>query len=130
LAVIDKKPIILLPGPIQGALNAFIAFVRPLVRVFSGLDEKSDLAVLATITEKWSARKKFHNFTKIVYVKVLEKGGGYLATPLAGETQSISLLVKSNGYIVIDEEVTNIDAGQKVKVNLLPGFSYTKDSWV
>jgi molybdopterin molybdotransferase len=130
LGVIDKKPIILLPGPIQGALNAFIAFVRPLVRVFSGLPEKIDLAVVATITEKWSARKKFLNFTKIVYVRVLEKSGEYTATPLAGETQSISLLVKSNGYIVIDEEVTNIDVGQKVKVNLLPGFSYTKDSWI
>jgi molybdenum cofactor synthesis domain-containing protein len=130
LAVIDKKPLILLPGPLQGALNAFIAFVRPLVRIFSGLDEKSDSAVVATITEKWSARKKFANFTKIVYVKVLEKRGEYLATPLAGETQSISLLVKSNGYIVIDENVTDIDAGKKARVTLLPGFSYAKDGWI
>jgi molybdenum cofactor synthesis domain-containing protein len=130
LAVIDKKPIVLLPGPIQGALNAFIVFVRPLVRVFSGLAQNSDMAILATITEKWSARKKFPNFTKIVYVKVLEKKGDFLATPLTGETHSVSLLVKSNGYVVISEEVTNIDAGEKVKVNLLPGFSYTKDGWV
>lgn len=129
LAVIDKKPIILLPGPIQGAFNAFIVFVRPLVRVFSGLPENSDMAILATITENWSARKKFHDFTKIVYVKVLEKRGEFLATPLTGETPSVSLLVKSNGYVVMDEEVTNIDAGEKVKVNLLPGFSYTKDGW-
>jgi molybdenum cofactor synthesis domain-containing protein len=130
LAVINKKPIVLLPGPIQGALNAFIVFVRPLVRVFSGLAENSHTAVLATITEKWSARKKFPDFTKIVYVNVLEKRGKFLATPLKGETQSISLLVKSNGYVVIPEEVTNIDAGEQVKVNLLPGFSYTKDGWI
>ena len=129
LAVINKKPIGLLPETIQGALNAFIVFVRPLVRVFSGLPENSDMAVLATITENWSARKKFHDFTKIVYVKVLVKRGEFLATPMTGETPSASLLVKSNGYVVMDEEVTNIDAGEKVKVNLLPGFSYTKDGW-
>jgi molybdopterin biosynthesis enzyme len=40
------------------------------------------------------------------------------------------LFVKSNGYVVIPEEVTNIDAGEQVKVNLLPGFSYTKDGWI
>jgi molybdopterin molybdotransferase len=130
LAVIDKKPLILLPGPVQGALNAFIVFVRPLVGVFSGRAGKSDLTVLAAITENWYARKKFTDFTKIVYVRVSKQRGEFVATPLAGETQSMSLLVKSNGYTVVPEEVTNIKAGNKIEVSLLPGFSYIKDSWV
>jgi molybdopterin molybdotransferase len=129
LAVIDKKPIIILPGPIQGTLNAFIVFVRPLIRLFSGLAQKKDLTILATITENWNARKKFINFTKIVYVKVCREDKGFIATPQIGETQSISLLYKSNGYLVIPEEVTHIKAGEKIEVSLMPGFSFIKDSF-
>jgi molybdopterin molybdotransferase len=129
LAVINKKPIIILPGPIQGALNAFIVFVRPLIRLFSGLAQKKDLTILATITENWNARKKFINFTKIVYVKVCREDKGFIATPQIGETQSISLLYKSNGYLVIPEEVTHIKAGEKIEVSLMPGFSFIKDSF-
>jgi molybdopterin molybdotransferase len=129
LAVINKKPIIILPGPIQGALNAFIVFVRPLIRLFSGLAQKKDLTILATITENWDARKKFINFTKIVYVKVCREDKGFIATPQIGETQSISLLYKSNGYLVIPEEVTHIKAGEKLEVSLMPGFSFIKDSF-
>ena len=130
LAVINGKPIIILPGPVQGALSAFIVFARPLVRFFSGRPEKSDLTILATITENWQARKKFSNFTKIVYVKVSKCGSDFMATPLSGETQSMSLLNKSNGYIVVSEEVIQITTGERIEVNLLPGFSYIKDSLI
>ncbi len=130
LAVINGKPIIILPGPVQGALNAFIVFVRPLVRFFSGQTQKSDLTIFATITENWYARKKFFNFTKIVYVYISRYGCDFLAMPLTGETQSMSLLVKSNGYIIVSEEVTMITKGEKVEVNLLPGFSYIRDSLI
>jgi molybdopterin molybdotransferase len=88
------------------------------------------LTILATITENWNARKKFINFTKIVYVKVFKDIKGFMATPQVGETQSISLLYKSNGYLIIPEEVTSITAGEKIEVNLLPGFSFIKDSLI
>jgi molybdopterin molybdotransferase len=130
LGVIDGKPICMLPGPIQGALNAFIVFVRPLVRMFSGLNQKSDLKIVATITENWQARKKFANFTKILYVSVFRDEEMFLAKPIVGETQSMSLLTKSNGYVIIPERVTSINAGEKIEVNLLPGFSYIGDSWI
>lgn len=130
LGVINGKPIIILPGPIQGALNAFIVFVRPLVRIYSGLTQKSDVKIVATITENWQARKKFFNFAKVLYVNVSRDEAEFLAKPIIGETQSLSLLIKSNGYVIIPEKVTDINAGEKIEVNLLPGFSYIKDSWI
>jgi molybdopterin molybdotransferase len=130
LGVIYGKPIFILPGPIQGALNAFIVFVRPLVRMFSGQAKKSDAKIVATITENWRARKKFFNFTKILYVNVTRDEDRFLAKPIIGETQSMSLLTKSNGYVIILETVTSINAGEKIEVNLMPGFSYIKDSWI
>lgn len=127
LGVINEKPIVMLPGPIQGALNAFIAFARPLIRSFQGLTQKSNLSVIATITDNWIARKKFINFKKIVYVKVHTHDNNLVAIPYIGETQSISLLTKCNGYIEVSEETVEIKTGEKVLVNLLPGFSFIKD---
>jgi molybdenum cofactor synthesis domain-containing protein len=127
LGVVDTKPIIMLPGPIQGALNAFIAFVRPLIRSFLGLPQKSNMSFYATITEDWIARNKFIDFKKIVYVRVTRGVDSLVATPYIGETQSISLLNKSNGYIEVSEETNKIKCGQKVLVNLLPGFSFMND---
>jgi molybdenum cofactor synthesis domain-containing protein len=130
VGAINRKPIIILPGPIQGALNAFIVFVRPLIRIFSGRSPKSDSKIVATITDNWQARKKFLKFTKILYVHLSRNGDKFLAEPVIGETQSLSLLIKSNGYVIVPEEVVNIDAGQNIEVNLLPGFSYIKDSMI
>jgi molybdopterin molybdotransferase len=130
LAAINSKPIIISPGPVQGTLNAFIVFVRPLIRIYLGQSEKSDSTILATVSENWHARHNFLNFTNIVYVKISKFQGEFFATPIIGETQSISLLINSNGYIIISEDVININKGEKVKVNLLPGFSYIKDSFI
>ena len=128
LAVINNKPIIILPGPIQGTLNGFIVFVRPLIRLFLGQSQKNNFVIHAIMTNNWSAREKFKNFTKILYVRVSRESFGFKATPNIGETQSISLLVKSNGYVILSEGKTNIESGEIVEVNLIPGFSYIKDS--
>ncbi|MGN6348469.1 MAG: molybdopterin molybdotransferase MoeA [Candidatus Nitrosocosmicus sp.] len=127
LGVINEKPVVMLPGPIQGALNAFIAFARPMIRSFQGLPQKSNLSVIATISDDWTGRKRFINFKKIVYVKVCTHKNNLIAIPYVGETQSISLLTKCNGYIEVPEETTEIKTGEKVLVNLLPGFSFIKD---
>ena len=65
VGVLKGKPVILLPGPIQGAVNAFIVFAQPLLRYLSGLPEFNGLRIVGTLTEKWEARKKFSKFTKI-----------------------------------------------------------------
>ena len=127
LAAINKKPIIILPGPIQGALNAFIVFARPLIRIISGLPPKSNLSIFATLTDNWKARKKFQYFKKILYVSLSKNNNHFEATPFIGETQSISLLSKCNGYVVVSENIVQIDAGEQIEVNLLPVFSYTND---
>ncbi len=128
LAVINNKPIIILPGPIQGTLNGFIVFVRPLIRLFLGLSQKNNFVIHAIMANNWDARERFRTFTKILYVKVSRECSGFKATPNIGETQSISLLTKSNGYIILPEKKTSIKAGEMVEVNLISGFSYIKDS--
>ena len=128
VAVIKGKPIIIMPGPIQGAVNAFIVFAYPIIKLLSGHIKGKPLRVDARMVQEWNARKRFPNFMKIIYVRLrIKKNGEYVADTIVGETESLTTLTKSNGYVLVDERTTHIKAGSKVKVNLLPGLSYVND---
>lgn len=126
LAALRNKPVIILPGPIQGAVNAFIVFVQPLIRFMLGLQPYTKPIISAKLTKKWNARKKFQNFTKIVYVKMSRSASGKLyASPITGETTDITVLTGSNGFIFVPERSTLLKKGQKVKINTVPGLSFS-----
>jgi molybdopterin molybdotransferase len=125
VAVLKGKPIIILPGPIQGAVNAFIVFAGPILRYLSGLPEFDGLRIVGTLTKKWEARKKFSKFAKIAYVSAWSsKDGNVKATPIIGDTAMMSVMTKANGYLLLPETTTAIEAGEKVYINVLPGLSY------
>jgi molybdenum cofactor synthesis domain-containing protein len=125
VAVLKGKPIIILPGPIQGAVNAFIVFAGPIIRYLTGLPEIDGLRIVGTLTKKWEARKKFSKFTKIAYVSAWSsKDGNVKATPITGDTAMMTVLTKANGYLLLPEITTAIEAGEKVYINVLPGLSY------
>jgi molybdopterin molybdotransferase len=127
LAAVNKKPILIMPGPIQGTLNAFFVFARPLISLFSGRTTFNVFTISAIMVEDWTCRKKFHDFRKIVYVNLIKLKDKIYAKPVIGETQSISLLVNTNGYMTVPENVTNLFRGDVVEVNVLPGYSYVND---
>lgn len=126
LAALRSKPVIILPGPIQGAVNAFIVFVQPLIRFMLGLHPYTKPFISAKLTIDWNARKKFQNFTKIVYVKMSRSASGeFYASPITGETTDITVLTKSNGFILVSEDRTLLKKGQMVKINTFPGLSFS-----
>jgi molybdopterin molybdotransferase/putative molybdopterin biosynthesis protein len=127
IGIVNKKPIIIMPGPIQGGLNAFFVFARPLISLFSGHTTISGFTISAIMAEDWICRKKFHDFRKIVYVHLAKIKDKFYARPIMGETQSISLIVNTNGYVTVPEKVTNLFKGDIVQVNILPGYSYVND---
>jgi molybdopterin molybdotransferase/putative molybdopterin biosynthesis protein len=109
-------------------MNAFIVFAYPLIKLLSGHISAKPLKVDARMVKEWNARKKFPNFMKIMYVRLrTNKYGEYEADTIAGETESLTTLTMSNGYVLVNERTTLIKAGSKVKVNLLPGLSYIND---
>jgi molybdopterin molybdotransferase/putative molybdopterin biosynthesis protein len=123
VAAVRGKPIVMLPGPVQGAMNAFLLLALPLIlRMTSG--SNSSAFVRARLSTGWKARKKFQDFTKVLYVRLQRKGDGLLARPIVGDTESISVLTDSNGFVVVPERVRELQAGEEVSVRLLPGFSY------
>jgi molybdenum cofactor synthesis domain-containing protein len=127
-AIIEQKPIIILPGPIQGAVSGFIAVVFPLIKRMSGANCSCPSIVPAILTKDWQARKRFSDFKKVVYVSLVQDKSNNTtellkASPLQAESESAKMLVKANGYIILPEAIISMTAGQKVNVSLLPGLS-------
>ncbi len=122
VAIVGGKPLLMLPGPVQGAMNAFLLFGVPIIDRLRG-GGSSVMKVRAKMTKPWRARRRFENFTKVVYVHLNGKGT-LNAEPLTGETESIAILARASGYVVVPEEITDLGAGDFVDVNLVPGFSY------
>ena len=126
LAALRSRPVIILPGPIQGAVNAFIVFAQPLIRLMLGLHPFTKPFISAKLTEDWNARRKFQNFTKIVYVKMLRSASReFHAKPITGETTDITVLTGTNGFILVPERLIMLKRGQKVKINIFPGLSFS-----
>jgi len=125
-AVVDGKPVVILPGPIQGALNAFIVLGYPLIRYHLGMGWEQPPAVWATVGEDWDAAGKFRDFDQVVYLRLSRDPSsedGLLATPSGADTEKVSFLVSKNAYALVPGSSPRLVKGERVRAHLLPGFS-------
>jgi molybdopterin molybdotransferase len=121
IASVKGKPILMMPGPIQGAMNAFALMGIPLIEALGGRT-KSEFEIHSSLGKAWESRKRFSGFRKVIYVKLVG-GDKTVAEPLLAETESIKVLADADGYVVVPENIERLDRGEQVKVKLLPGFS-------
>jgi len=121
VATVKGKPILMVPGPIQAAVNAFFLLGIPLVETLSGR-RRTGMEIPCVMGGAWEARKRFPGFQKVVYVK-LKQGNQTVAEPLKGETESMRVLSEADGYMVVPEGVGKLEVGSQVRVRLIPGFS-------
>jgi molybdenum cofactor synthesis domain-containing protein len=121
VATINGKPLLMLPGPVQGAMSAFVLLGVPIIQLLTG-SRGNDLRLTCRLGSGWHARSKFEHFTKVVYVR-LDTATQNVAWPVEGETESATVLTKAEGYIVVPERTIRLKRGSRVRVNLLPGFS-------
>jgi molybdopterin molybdotransferase len=129
IAAVNRKPVVMLPGPVQGAMNAFVLLALPLLSRMMGRAESKSY-ISARLAKDWKARNKFRDFTKVLYVRLEREGDEYAASPIVGETESISVLTDSNGFVVVPEQITELHQGETVLVRLLPGFSYASGQFL
>jgi molybdopterin molybdotransferase len=125
-AVVHGKPVVILPGPIQGALNAFIVLGYPLIRYHLGMGWEQPPSVTATVGEDWVATGKFKDFDQVVYLKLTRDPAspdGLLAMPSGAETEKVSFLVSRNAYALVSGKNPSLAKGERIQARLLPGFS-------
>lgn len=126
VAAVGGKPIVMLPGPVQGALNAFVLIAYPLIRSLLGLDWEQPPTVEARVTSDWEATGRFRDFTQVVYVELKrdpESPSGFSASPATAQTEKVSFLVTHRAYTIVSGRDPVLRKGQAVAVHLLPGLS-------
>jgi molybdopterin molybdotransferase len=124
IAEVNRKPVLMLPGPVQAAMNAFLLLGIPSISWLSGRKQVSGPEVVATLRKDWKARKRFESFTKVVYVRLARRRRGFEAYPILKDTESMSILAESDGFVIVPESTTDLRADSPVRVRLLPGYSY------
>jgi len=121
-AVVGGKPVVMVPGPIQAAMNCLLSLVVPLLgRRLGGAELVTRVPV--RLTQAWEARERYRSFTKVVYLKVSRHGSKLVGEPMIAETESMSLLTASNAFAVVPQDVADLKRGRVVEAILLPGFS-------
>jgi molybdopterin molybdotransferase len=112
LAECGDVPVIGLPGNPRSALVVFRLIGMPLVRLVGGCEvpppEPSTQARLSRDLASATGR--------LDIVQVTVNAG--VAAPVFGPSALLSVLTQADGYIVIPEEATGLDAGSKVNVIL------------
>ncbi|RLI12382.1 molybdopterin molybdenumtransferase MoeA, partial [Candidatus Bathyarchaeota archaeon] len=118
LAVVNKKPVIILSGNPVAAMIAFEVFARPLICKMLGLKNVEARPKLkAKITRRTATvlgRKTF------IRVRVFQqRNGEFFADPISTSGSGvITTMTKANGYVVAPENREGLEEGESVTVHL------------
>lgn len=127
LGIINGKPVIGIPGYPVSAYFVFHIFVKPLIQKYLGLIEEEIYIVEATLSKRVTSSLKNRELIRVNLGYVEDK---LVATPLSSGAGVTMSLVKADGVAIIPRQVEGIDAGQKVKVELLKPISTIKKTLV
>jgi molybdopterin molybdotransferase len=120
LAVIKGKPLVMLPGLIMSTLNVFMFIAYPALRHMMGMEPRIYAGrIRATLSTEIRFRK-YLDFQKVVWVKLLEEGDSLKCRPVPGESSGMSIPAKTDGFIVAGPGLDRVEAGTEVWVNLPP----------
>ena len=112
LADCDGVPVIGLPGNPRSALVVFRLLGIPLVRLVGGCTvPPAEPVVRARL-----ARHLASAAGRLDVVQVRVRDG--TATPIFGLSALLSVLTAADGYVIVPEEATGLDAGAEVEVTL------------
>ena len=124
LAVVDGKPIAVLPGFPTSAIFTFHAFVAPIIRALAGLPAESARTVEATVPVRVASelgRKEF------LLVSLLEGEEGLVAFPTPKGSGAVTAFSQSDGFVEIDALADTLDAGTRTRVTMIGGMARLAD---
>jgi molybdenum cofactor synthesis domain-containing protein len=118
LAIINDKPIILMPGYPVAAIISYLIFGRALINNFFNLDGKIlENRIYAKLKKRIPSLPGRRDFVR-VYLE--EKNGQYYAYPIRASGSGIlSSIVKADGLIEIPENLEGYEEGEILPIILL-----------
>ena len=118
LAVVDGKPIAVLPGFPTSAIFTFHAFVAPVIRARAGLAPEAAETVEAEIAVRIPSELGRKEFALVALVPGKD---GPLAFPSAKGSGAVTAFSQADGFVEIDALATALDANMRARVTLIGG---------
>jgi molybdopterin molybdotransferase len=118
LAVANGVPVIGLPGNPVSALVIAGLFVSPLIHAYLGLEvPRIGMQVKAKLSTNLNSIAGREDY---IPVRLEQTVDGFVAEPIFGRSNLIFTLIRAIGMIRIPAEVTGLEAGSDVTVELFP----------
>lgn len=115
LAVVGRKPVVVLPGFPTSAIFTFHSFVAPVIRAYAGLPPEAAETIEATVPVRVPSelgRKEF------VLVALVAGESGPVVFPIAKGSGAVTTFSESDGFVEVDALAGSLDAGTRVSVTL------------
>jgi len=126
LGIVDGKPILSLPGYPVSAFLAFLEFVPSLVNYLLDTQTLPKPVVKAKLTRRVAGVLGSRTYIR---VQVTERDGDSYAEPVSVSGAGIfSSVVRSNGFIIVPENVEGYEEGASVDVELFRPVEYANGS--
>ncbi len=119
-AVVRRTPVFGLPGHPAATVIGFDLFVRPVLRLLSGLRDIPESSLRRPIVRARMTRSVSSAAGREDYIRVavVMEAGQVLARPILGKSGLIRTLVDAHGTVVIPEEIIGLEKGEEVEVAL------------
>lgn len=113
LGIINKIPVVCLPGYPVAGLVALYFFVRPGIRKLASIPEVSELILKKRLVAKIPSKIGYVNFVRVVFEE-------NTARPLTGAGAGIlNSVAKADGFVLVPENVEGYEEGEEVDVFLI-----------
>jgi putative molybdopterin biosynthesis protein len=116
LAVVEGKPLAVLPGFPTSAIFTFHAFVAPVIRALAGLPAEAARTIEADVPLRIPSELGRQEF---VLVALAEGASGPVAFPTQKGSGSVTSFSQADGFLEIDALASALDAGSKSRVTLI-----------
>ncbi|HEY1364199.1 MAG TPA: molybdopterin biosynthesis protein, partial [Xanthobacteraceae bacterium] len=118
LAVVGRKPIVVLPGFPTSAIFTFHAFVAPVIRARAGLSPEAARSIEAELPVRVSSEIGRQEFLLVALVG--GKGeGAPVAFPTGKGSGAVTSFSQADGFLEIDALAAALDAGTRARVTLI-----------
>lgn len=116
LAVVDGRPVIVLPGFPTSAVFTFHEFAVPVIRALAGLPPRAEGTVDAEIGVAFPSEL---GRTEYVMVSLARGSGGLVALPLGKGSGSVTAFSQADGFVAVDALSDGVEAGEVRQVRLI-----------
>jgi putative molybdopterin biosynthesis protein len=116
LAVVDGKPIVVLPGFPTSAIFTFHAFAAPVIRALAGLPGEAAETVAAEVPVRIASELGRQEF---VLVSLVAGKDGLIAFPTPKGSGSVTAFSQADGFLAVDALASSLDAGSRADVTLI-----------